>query len=250
MSSPLIFLFQPKLANGKSDRRIRRLRARGFDVIVDSHLLELYHSIQANLAQSHHLLLVLLAGQQQDNCSAASYLRTLYPSIGILALVGEDTEAACLQLMQSGTDNYCRYDASFQLLLATVLRLLARMGGDAPSGAPVMPLAAARPVHPGNWQLQDNGWMLAGPEEQRIPLTTGERAFMTTLFSQPSLCAEHKLLIAALNSGDEAASVAAQQGRLVLLVSRLRRKFRAHGVTDIPLKSLHSWGYMFTGLVL
>lgn len=248
MLNPIILLFQAKRAGVQTDRRIGLLKAHGFEVISCSQLLELYRSVQANLTQADSRLLVLLAGQHPDNCIAASYLRTLCPAIGILAMLAENDETACLQLMQSGADNYCRRDASFELLLATVLRLLARMGANFSLPANAAELAAVgQPPESGHWQLLEQGWVLAGPQDQRIPLTTGERAFMTTLFTQPGLRAEHKQLIAAVNTSYALDADTSRQGRLGLLVSRLRRKCREHGITDIPLKSLHSWGYMFTG---
>lgn len=250
MLNPIILVFQAKRAGVKSDRRIGLLQAHGFEVISCTQLLDLYRSVQANLAQAGNRLLVLLAGPHPDNCIAASYLRTLCPAIGLVAMLAENDDAACLQLMQSGADNYCRHDASFELLLATALRLLARMGADLPLPAKAVALVATdQPPGSGYWQLLEQGWVLAGPQEQRIPLTTGERAFLAILLTQPGLRAEHKQLIAAVNTSYALDADATRQGRLGLLVSRLRRKLREHGITDIPLKSLHSWGYMFTGPV-
>ncbi|NYT63912.1 helix-turn-helix domain-containing protein [Alcaligenaceae bacterium] len=246
MLSPIILLLQLRRADARSSHRAKLLQAHGFKVVSCLHLQELYSGVQANLAQAGNRLLVLLAGKQPDNCVAASYLRTLYPAIGILALVPENKETASLQLIQSGADNCCRDDVSFELLLAVVLRLLARIGGEAFTSS-----AFAEPVQQGCWQLQEHGWVLAGPQEQRIPLTTGERAFISALFAQPGLRAKHELLVEAVSASYALTVVATgKQGRLGLLVSRLRRKFRAHGVPDAPLKSLHSWGYMFTGPVL
>lgn len=101
----------------------------------------------------------------------------------------------------------------------------------------------------GCWAMLEHGWVLAGPQQQRIALTTGERAFLTTLFAQPGLRASHKQLIDAVNSSYTQDVASSQRVRLVLLVSRLRRKLREHGA-EAPLKSLHRWGYMFAGQVL
>ncbi|MGP1614655.1 MAG: helix-turn-helix domain-containing protein [Pollutimonas bauzanensis] len=241
---PVVLLFDPPPAQGESGYPIAPLQAQGFDVLPCACLPELYGRAQENAAQAGAPPLFVLAGTQADNCAAASYLRTLYPAAGILALVASGSDARLAQTLQSGADNYCRRNASTALVLASLLRLLWRAGHP---GAIAEGLQPPSP-ETGCWSLLERGWVLGGPRGQRIPLTTGERAFLTTLFAAPDLRADHRQLIDAVNSSYSLISPPTHQARLGLLVSRLRRKFRAHGA-EVPLKSVHSWGYMFTGTV-
>src|SRR5690606_28199266 len=96
------------------------------------------------------------------------------------------------------------------------------------------------------WSLPEQAWILASPEGKRIALTTGERAFLMALLAAPNQRAAHADLISAVNEAYKQESVSALQSRLSVLVSRLRRKCAEHGA-GLPLKSVHNWGYMFTG---
>lgn len=99
------------------------------------------------------------------------------------------------------------------------------------------------------WSLHESGSVLMAPAGGRIPLTTGERAFISTLLAADGLRAPHRELIDAVNACYAAAAPRTHQARLGVLISRLRRKIKRYGY-DLPLKSVHNWGYMFTGRVV
>lgn len=243
---PVILFFTPQRPDGQAHFPMAHMKDYGLENQPCANIKELYSQVQFHHSKRGGRVLVVLDGVAADNSIVAAYLRALYPSIGIISLVASDSQSELLLAMRSGADNYCLRDASFELLFAMLLRLLSRADG---SVSPAEPMAPPSPVdRPGFWAMHEHGWVLSGPQQQRIPLTTAERAFLTTLFAQPELRASHRQLIDALNNSS-APSPPAYPGRLGLLVSRLRRKLREHG-TDAPLKSLHRWGYMFTGPVL
>lgn len=237
--NPVVLLFQPdpQSACRAACVRAARLGSHGFDVRHCIDMYQLYQSIGQNCTSPGALIIVLLAGSLGENCASAAGLRAQYPDIGIVALVVSPSQDQLAQILQSGADSYCPKNASDRLLSATVFRLLSRMGRIDQSQA------QARPAH-GDWSLEEQAWVLADPTGGRVPLTTGERAFLLTLFNAADLRAEHAELIAAVDACSDAASHATSQARLGVLVSRLRRKFRRHGI-NLPLKSLHRWGYMF-----
>ncbi len=247
---PVILLFEPQPTGRQHEAAIAQLQAHGFQVLVCADMQNLYRRAQESAEQTDTPLMVMLAGPTADNCVVAAYLRTLHPAAGIVALVDSHDETVLLQTMRSGADNYCQRNASVQLLLATLLRLWWRIGNPGQASAAAAPVAQSAPsAVAGYWVLLERGWVLAGPRNQRIALTTGERAFLSRLFSAPDLRADHQQLIDAISTSYASDSQSNPQARLGLLVSRLRRKFRAHGL-EVPLKSVHSWGYMFTGPVL
>jgi DNA-binding response OmpR family regulator len=104
------------------------------------------------------------------------------------------------------------------------------------------------PPAQGGWRLDEQAWVLVDPAGMRVPLTTGERAFMLTLFNAPERRAKHADLIAAIDAGSASASHATSRARLGVLVGRMRQKFTQHG-SALPLKSVHRWGYMFAACV-
>lgn len=175
---------------------------------------------------------LVLAGTSAQNCLAASLTRTLQPGMGIVAVVPPRHEQALIQVLSSGADAYCAPDASIELL-ATVLSALFRRLRQPATGQPSP-----------RWSLQEQGWMLAGPGGCRVPLTTGERAFLAALLKAPGMRASHDVLTIAVNAAYEVAGKSRQVRQLGLLVSRLRRKCEDQGAT-LPLHSVHGWGYMF-----
>lgn len=250
---PIVLLFAPEagnLARSECFNRAAELRAHGFEVLCCTDMPELYRVAQ-NRFSPDRLVMVVLAGSHDENCSAAASLRALHSGAGIVSMVEPDSETAVIQAMQVGADNCCPHTGSTRLLASMLLRLFYR-AGKAQAASP-QPLANPQPdtlayPQPDIWSMQEQAWVLVSPRGVRIRLTTGERAFLTTLLAAPELRATHKQLIDAVNSSYAQAVPLTQPGRLGVLVSRLRRKFTDHGI-DIPLKSVHNWGYMFTGPV-
>lgn len=190
-------------------------------------------------------VLAVLNGSLNDNCSIALHMRTLHPQMRIMVLVESFDEALLIRILQSGADAYCSCNASTRLLSASLFALLRRQ--NAPNVATYGD-SALPPAVPDNrkWALHDQGWVLVSPTGENVPLTTVERAFMLALLHTPDLRASHAQLLAAINESHDSESLVARQARLGVIVSRMRRKFHKYGL-DLPLKSVHNWGYMFSG---
>lgn len=238
-----ILFFAPRARAGTAPARTERLKAMqdsGFQVQRCISIPELHKCLQASATEPIPPAIVL-AGTLLENCSTTTYLRTLHPSMGIVAMVDPGQDADIIRLLQSGVDNYFAHNASNELLAAILFRLLAR-----PDVGP----AYAEPVSSGasSWSLQDQAWKLVSPEGIAITLTTGERAFLVVLFRAPDRRATHRQLADAVNHDYALAASHEPQGRLGVLVSRMRQKCSGLGA-PLPLKSLHNWGYMFTGPV-
>jgi len=177
---------------------------------------------------------LVLGGSLAQNCAAAASARALAPSLGILALVSSTDEEHLLPIMRSGVDTYCPDSASARLVAAAVAGVLQRVR---------LFSSAARPIP--QWELRNHGWVLASPGGKRMPLTTGERAFLVALMGAPGCRACHADLIAAVGSAYGSQAPEWGRPRLGVLLARMRQKVQSHGET-LPLKSVHGWGYMFT----
>ena len=227
---------------------VAQLQGQGYIVIVCADLQALCEMATQYRKQVTTPWVVLLASSLVNNCMAANRLRGLFPSVGILALVTSGTEAVLTHTLRSGADNYCRYNASAALFMATLHPLVTRaVAIDVPIHATV-PVPYNMPAAPGHWALIEWGWVITGPQQQRIRLTAGERAFLAALFAAPGLQVDHGRLLDAISSSCAHNASPWCRARLALLVSRLRRKFRTQGCIA-PIQSVHRWGYMFTGLV-
>src|SRR5690606_8943342 len=161
------------------NKRISGLQAQGFQVLRCTDVLALHQHILTS-ASTHAPPVAILSGTLAENCAAATYLRTLHASAGIIAIVDPAQEVDSIRLLQSGVDNCFARDASTALLGAILFRLMARAGA-APEAAPTP--AASGPS--GVWSLQEQAWVLVSPDGVRIALTTGERAFLAALLSAP-----------------------------------------------------------------
>lgn len=243
--SPIALIFDSSSSNneGSSPVALGALEAHGFQAIECSDLTQLTQQARLH-TQADRRMLVVLAAETTENCAIANYLRTLHPDLGILAMSDKTDESNLIRLLQSGVDNTCARDASAALVTSILFRMLARAGQR-----PVV--AAARQSTDasvdGRWSLVEQDWVISSPEGQRISLTTGERAFLVALFNAPEHRASHADLIAAVNQAYDALHESARrQSRLSVMVSRLRAKCNQHNI-DLPLKSLHRWGYMFSG---
>ncbi|MGB3289932.1 MAG: hypothetical protein WBA83_11710 [Burkholderiaceae bacterium] len=238
-----VLLFAPK-AEGAIGRawanRAAELRAHGFEVLRCVDMPELYLAAQGRHS-SDNPAVVVLAGTQDENCTVAAGFRALHPSAGMVSLVEPGSEIAVIQALRAGVDNCCPQTGSAQLLAAMLLRLFHAVGIPQPPVAQPDDPAAANA-----WSLQEYGWVLLAPHGLRIELTTGERAFLSTLLATPDLRATHAQLLDAVDACNAADTPIGKQGRLGVLVSRLRRKLSANSIA-LPLKSVHGWGYAFTG---
>lgn len=223
---------------------VAQLQSHGYTVIACTEIQALCEMAAQYSAQATTPWIIILASSLANNCMAATSLRGLFPSAGILAFVSSRRETVLAHTLRSGADTYCYYSASAALLMATLHPLLARACAI---GSPVAATAAATsiPALTGYWALTEKAWVLTGPQQQRMRLTTGERAFLSTLLAAPGLRANHDQLVEAVSGSYAGSSGPYHHARLTLLVSRLRRKFRAQG-GEAPLRSVHRWGYMFT----
>jgi DNA-binding response OmpR family regulator len=241
-SHPLLVFIVPVDAPQTKRHRIQmrapQLAAQGFQLQVCDDAPSAHDHVDAARARGVAAVAVL-AGNRTQNSDAARYVRALCPDAGVLVLMHTRNDAACVQILHSGADAYCPANVSTPLLVAVLFSLLRRLARASSRTATVLA------PDDGGWSLHEGGSVLIGPAG-RIPLTTGERAFVATLLSADGLRASHRQLIDAVNACYPSAAPRTHQARLGVLISRLRKKFGCYGY-DMPLKSVHNWGYMFTG---
>jgi two-component system OmpR family response regulator len=239
---PHIVMFMPGTETSPgldAEQRAADLSSYGLQVLRLATPAALFADVH-RVTLSGNPVIVILAAAHSDNCAAASYLNAMHPSVGLAAMTDSPYDTQGIELMQSGVDSLCLHTASASYMVALLCRLLARVGRQE------VVAAASPPSRSPSWRLQDQGWVLVSPNDIRITLTTRERAFLTTLMGMPDLSATHEQLNMAIRIGHSAANAETRETRLGVLVSRLRRKLAKHQL-ETPLKSIHSWGYMFTG---
>lgn len=166
-------------------------------------------------------------------------LRNDFEHMGIIALHGDLSASLRVQLLLTGADACVPADIDVPELMAWChavrRRLLHVPGFDLLD----VPADGAAGEHE-EWILRDKGWTLLSPEGVSLELTHSERQLMDAFvrhadarFSREDLMRDK--------------GIAAGDSRAVdSLISRLRRKASQAGLS-LPIKSVHGWGYTFTG---
>lgn len=226
---PVVVLFEPFVQRSRCHSPLNAgLRGYGFKVNACHDLKALPQHIVQDVNAC-----VVLGGSLAQNCAAASRVREYAAHTRILALVASSTESVLISVFHSGVDAYCPISASAGLVAAAV------------SGLYRCTSSATGPTL-GLWGLSEQAWVLVGAKGVRIPLTTGERAFLATLFGAPLMRASHADLVAAVSNAYGEPVALQSRTRLGVLIARLRRKCQLTN-EPLPLKSMHGWGYMFVG---
>lgn len=241
---------------------VQHAHAQGLSVAVANSLPELYTQLTGSLNPANTV--VLLAGSQNENCAIASYLRGQLPRLGLLGVVSSPNISQLEQLLQSGVDLYLPPESSASLIMVAVLRLLARAGaaqavppaaeggggiGKQGTGPALNLDPEAQEQRSGCWELTNGNTVIVSPLGRRIPLSSQERVIFTFLLGARELRAEHEQLIQAIGHHVELQTRSdgeLPRARLSVVISRLRKKFERYG-EELPISSVHRWGYMFTG---
>lgn len=93
------------------------------------------------------------------------------------------------------------------------------------------------------WRLADGGWRLISPSGVGINLTSSERFFLEHFVGQVDKRLSREELL------EKNAALTQNSRAIDSLISRLRRKVMQKNL-HLPIKSVHGWGYSFTGLLL
>lgn len=192
--------------------------------------------------------MIVIDGRQRGGMEAAAYAQAMFPDAGVMALLDAGDETGMIPFFRNGIDAWVPYGASAEVLASAVLghlrgRHRLRTDDGMAVAAPFIPVKGA-------WTLSEQGWKLRGPGGRVLALTTIERALLQCLHDAPNHRASHLSLVRALRpyagTGNAQALQPADHSRLGVAISRLRRKASVQGL-ELPLKSVHNWGYMFTG---
>ncbi|WP_244193766.1 winged helix-turn-helix domain-containing protein [Bordetella genomosp. 12] len=224
----------------------------GFPMAICNELAAMYE-----LHAQHRHSFVILMASQGEALVAAARLRTLAPSVGIVALTPPLSTDARVQLLLCGVDT-CLEQASSHQEIAAVLQALARRGAAqtlaSPSAAAPRALPASTPAPEAgtedapaerHWRLLEDGWILASPDNVQLPLTGTERALLQALVQAPTQRLSRDDLLEVVDVRPERGE-RARLRYVDVLICRLRRKATDRQLR-LPIRAVHGWGYMFSG---
>lgn len=183
----------------------------------------------------------------QDGFETAAQVRDLSPSVGIVILTARAAVDDRVTGLLNGADNYLSkplHLTELHVVIQNLARRIARERG-ADGGAPgTAAPAAPEPAPPAGWRLDEQDWHLITPAGTAVALTASEFRIMQALFRTPGQQVSREAIMAALGKRLEQDS----DRRIDNLLSLLRRKVREEAGVLLPVKSIRSSGYTFTGV--
>ncbi|HLS16948.1 MAG TPA: winged helix-turn-helix domain-containing protein [Paenalcaligenes sp.] len=233
--SPLLYWYtfpEAQADKPSTNQRVQALENSGIQASILHDLMAVY-SLAADQLEHSSRTIFILQGVPHQLFASVSRLRTANQNVGIIVLSSSLDEQFMVQLLHSGVDGYALSEASDSLVLALVNNVWRRISNYAR-----LELLQSTP-----WTLTSRGWVLISPSGQRLDLTTTERQLLTALFSQPGRRADHQTLLSALSDTSQSPQ-GSGQNRLGVIISRLKKKADARNI-EVPLRSVHRWGYMF-----
>ncbi len=239
MKPIVIIVIEGPESQPRAGRRAAELGASGFETRVCVGATALRRALQETRAEEVAVV-VVLDGDASSNNTKAQLVATLYPECRVVCLLDDSSDARSITALQSGADVCYPSDVSSDMLSSALYSLLRRWRVASRPASPPVTLVSAF------WQLTQQAWVLEGPKNCVLPLTTSERAFLLHLMQQPDLRASYEALMRAVHPASTV-SMRVAQARLGVMVSRLRQKLQHKHGLELPVKSLHKWGYMFTG---
>lgn len=167
----------------------------------------------------------------------ACHLRSSRPDIGIIILSARDQVADRLQGLGNGADCYLVKPVDFQELIANIDAVWRRVRAYR-----AVPQDRVKEGAAEAWTLDQESWQLASPEGRLIGLTSKEFLLLRALFSAQGETVSKPAVVEALGGNPEAFDY----HRIDVLLSRLRKKWRAATGSELPVRTVQSTGYAFT----
>lgn len=171
-----------------------------------------------------------------DGFAIAEFVRR-NTTMGIVMLTARGRTEDRVQGFESGADVYLIKPVDCRELVAAVGNLAKRISPA--------PAAANGDKNRETWLLDRTQWRLCAPDGSSIPLTSKEMRLVECLVGASGEPVVRGDLMAALDyvDGDQA------NRNLDALVRRLRRKAEGTFGNGLPIKTIHSVGYLFSAPV-
>ncbi|MCW2248646.1 DNA-binding response OmpR family regulator [Azospirillum fermentarium] len=191
----------------------------------------------------------------QDGFETAAQVRDLSPSVGIVILTARSDVDDRVTGLLNGADNYLSKPLHLTELHVVIQNLTRRIAleraaeGGVPCGPPPAAPAGDAPATPkrqplNGWRLDEQDWSLIAPTGAAVSLTASEFRIMQALFRAPGRQVSREAIMTTLGKKLEQES----DRRIDNLLSLLRRKVREETGVLLPVKSIRSSGYTFTGI--
>lgn len=197
--------------------------------------------LAAHKAQPFDIVVLDVNLPGRDGFETAELVRDLSPSVGIVILTARGAPDDRVTGLLNGADNYLIKPLHLMELHVVIQNLTRRIALE--RGAEATSPSAPAPA-PTGWRLNEQDWRLISPTGAATPLTATEYRIMQALMKASGSHVSRDTLLEAIGKKVE------QDGdrRIDNLLSLLRRKVRNETGGPLPVKSIRSSGYTFTGM--
>lgn len=189
---------------------------------------------------------ILLVCERAHLALVVANLRSILPYSGIVVVSQLESEAQRTELLLAGADSLMSPRSSATELAATKHALRRRAEhflnhtAEGALSALEIPTSSVNADSP--WVLQDKGWSMMSPSGTVLELTYSEKQLIE-LFSHSNDGRVSREDFIQIKSGGLQSKRAVDS-----LISRLKRK-AAQLHVDLPIRSVHGWGYSFAGQI-
>lgn len=202
----------------------------------------------ANAQQPFALLLLDIGLPGISGLELVQQLRALPQMPGVVMLTAFSTDEDRIAGLRLGADAYLPKGTSLQLIEATCLSVLRRLGTHTLTPLPpprATTLEAEPPAQSAHatWVIYLTRWELGAPTGERLKLTHPEMQILRTLMQQPGTAVSRVALLSVQGKQDTVSNLR----NLDNTTSRLRRKVLASCGQELPLRPSYGQGYTFAG---
>lgn len=222
------------LADQESTALVTGLSDRGLDAQASASLGRL---LDALARRGKRTCCIILQGEVLPLLHALGFIRALHANLPVAVSTGLSSQDQLVALLAAGADFLLPDDAGIELMAAAASAMIRSQLGTA---------RRKMPKKKGmRWELNRKTAELVAPDGTQTGLTDLEMALLHGVFSAPD-CRIARTDLLRLVLPEQALTHPRQAASyLGVLISRLRSKLRNNGL-ELPLSSIHGWGYRFT----
>lgn len=222
--------------DGLREQLVTYLTLSGFDACPAASAGELYRRMAV---ERFGIVVLDLRLPDEDGLSIATHLRQQL-DVGIIMLTARTGSEDRTRGFEAGADIYLTKPLEMRELVAAVRSLSRRLGLDADRGATAGPCPTP-PETPPAWHLDKAAFTLEAPNGKQVNLTINEVSLLARLTAQSGVVVSRGELLGALGYDP----LDPGNRNLDAALRRLRLKVEASVGCQLPVRTIHSVGYIF-----
>lgn len=182
--------------------------------------------------KKHDVILIDLGLPDGDGSDLVREIRMKKPGTGIIVVTGRSSIEEKVSGFQNGADYYLTKPAALPELDYTIRAMKRRLSIER--------------ITQKQWVLDDQSWELLSPQTMqgraKIKLSAQDYSVLYTLITECGLPVSRRQLVDALGKD----FMEYDQRRMDTQIRRLRKKVKEKLGVELPVKTVHSVGYIFT----